>query len=87
MITYKNIHSGVKAYELGPDYIITCFGNYYYLYSDAVTGRENVKHMKELAVNGEGLSSFISRNIRKNYEAVLESEKKLRDYLKNRQEH
>jgi hypothetical protein len=81
MTIYKNTNSGVNAYEFGPGYIITKFGRQYYLYSNGVTGIENIKRMKELAVIGEGLSSFISRNIGKNYEATFESEKELRDYL------
>jgi hypothetical protein len=84
MEVYKNTHSGVSAYEFGKDYIITCFGNQYYLYSNEVTGTKNLKRMKELAVIGKGLSSFISRNIRKNYEAMFNSEKELRAYLKKR---
>jgi len=84
MTTYKNTHSGVNAYELGPDYIITRFGKQYYLYGNEVTGAENVKQMKELAAIGKGLSSFISRNIRKNYEALFENEKELREYLRSR---
>jgi hypothetical protein len=84
MDVYKNTLSGVSAYEFGKDYIITCFGNQYYLYSNEVTGTKNLKRMKELAVIGKGLSSFISRNIRKNYEAMFNSEKELRAYLKKR---
>ena len=84
MHKYKNPKSGIDAYEFGPDYIITRFKNYYYLYSDRVTGTENIKHMKALATKGEGLSGFISKAIRKNYEAMFESEKELRAYLKKR---
>jgi len=84
MTTYKNTDSGVNAYEFGHNYIITKFGKQYYLYSNGVTGVENVKRMKELAAIGKGLSSYISRNIRKNYEAIFESEKELREYLRNR---
>lgn len=40
--------------------------------------------MKELAIIGKGLSGFISQNIRKNYEAMFESEEELRAYLKKR---
>jgi hypothetical protein len=84
METYKNIESGVIAYEFGGDYIITRFGNQYYLYSNRVTGTENVGKMKELAIIGKGLSSFISQNIRKTYEAMFKTEKELRAYLKKR---
>ncbi|MGN6165396.1 MAG: hypothetical protein ACTHOF_12730 [Flavisolibacter sp.] len=84
MVAYKNIHSGVSAYELGPNYIVTKFGKQYYLYSNKITGAKKINRMKELAIIGEGLSSFISRNIRKSYEAMFETEKELRDYLKHR---
>ncbi len=84
METYKNIESGVSAYEFGSDYIITRFGNQYYLYSNKVASAENVKRMKELAIIGKGLSGFISQNIRKKYEAMFESKKELRAYLKKR---
>jgi hypothetical protein len=84
METYKNTGSGVSAYRFGRDYIITRFGNHYYLYSDRSTGKENVIKMKELAVIGKGLSGFISRKIRKNYEAMFENEKELKKYLKMR---
>src|SRR5215204_392535 len=68
MQRYKNLNSGVDAYELGPDYIITRFGDYYYLYSNKVTGADKVKQMMKLAIKGEGLSSFISKLVKKNYE-------------------
>lgn len=84
MVVYKNTNSGVNAYEFGKDYIVTRFGSQYYLYSNRITGNENVKRMKELAIIGKGLSGFISQNIRKNYEAMFESEKELRTYLKMR---
>lgn len=84
MEAYKNMDSSVSAYEFGADYIITRFGNQYYLYSNKVTGIEKVKMMNELAVIGKGPSSFISQNIRKNYEAMLEIEKELRTYLQKR---
>jgi hypothetical protein len=62
MQTYKNTESGVSAYEFGKDYIITRFGNHYYLYSYRITGNKNVNRMKELAIIGKGLSGFISQN-------------------------
>lgn len=70
MTKYKNLsgNSGVYSYEYGNDYIrveFTSGGRY--LYTDSVTGSENVSCMKELADAGEGLATFISRNVRKKY--------------------
>ena len=84
MIRYANPDSGVNAYEPGADFIITRFGKHYYLYSHKITGAENVKHMKALAEKGKGLSSFISRVARKNFEAMFETERDLRKYLRKR---
>lgn len=64
-------NSGVEAYEIGADYIMVIFStgkvrNYLYTYNSA--GKENVEMMKQLAENGFGLNSFISRYIRNQYE-------------------
>ena len=70
MIRYKNIngHSGVLAYELGPDFIRVQFtGGVVYLYTNKVTGRRNVDYMKSLAVRGRGLSTFISTTVKDRY--------------------
>ncbi|MDD3014704.1 MAG: hypothetical protein PHC34_13470 [Candidatus Gastranaerophilales bacterium] len=60
--------SGVIAYEDGNGYIRVKFkdGNVY-LYDDAHTGCENIAKMKILAANGDGLNSFIMKNVRKKY--------------------
>jgi hypothetical protein len=70
MVRYKNLdgHSGVLAYELGPDFIKVQFtGGVVYLYTSKVTGRRNVEHMKSLAVRGRGLSTFISTTVKDRY--------------------
>jgi hypothetical protein len=85
MITYLNENSGVGGYEYGPDYIITKFGDKFYLYSDKVTGPANIEQMKKLADRGKGLSSFISRNVKSNFEASFNNEKELREYLRRRE--
>lgn len=58
--------SNVEAYDIGPDYIrVKFFGTakiYQYSYQSA--GRENVETMKGLAKNGDGLNSFINRNVK-----------------------
>jgi hypothetical protein len=55
--------SGVRAYEIGPDFIRVQFPRgepYLYTYESA--GRDNVERMKELAASGRGLSTFISQH-------------------------
>lgn len=62
-------HSGVLAYEIGPDSIEVKFVNgevYRYTYGSA--GRTKVEQMKALAESGQGLSAFISRHVRGAYE-------------------
>lgn len=74
MERYKNLggDSGVVAYEIDSDSITVQFGDgSMYLYNYQSSGRENVEQMKKLAVAGEGLNSFIMRNVRKAYAAKL----------------
>jgi hypothetical protein len=70
MVRYKNLegHSGVIAYESGPDFIRVQFtGGVVYLYNYRVTGRRNVERMKSLAIRGRGLSTFISTTVKDRY--------------------
>ena len=74
MKRYKNLsgNSGVLAYETGEDYIKVKFRDGdVYLYNYTVTGRDNVERMKELAEEGRGLSTFISRYVRDRYAEKL----------------
>ncbi|HYG32219.1 MAG TPA: hypothetical protein VD810_04440 [Methylophilaceae bacterium] len=67
---YKNRHrdSGVTAYEIGDDYIKVEFaGGPLYMYTHEIPGAGHVERMKKLALQGQGLSTYISRNIRENY--------------------
>ena len=71
MQPYRNIagSSGVKAFEIGPDYITIEFSDgstYRYTYASA--GRENVEHMKGLAEAGQGLNAFLSTTVSKLFE-------------------
>lgn len=71
MIPYKNLegHSGVTGYENGPDSITVEFKHdalYKYTYKSA--GEKAVTKMKEIAEAGRGLSTYISRHVRNNYE-------------------
>lgn len=66
METYSNRsgNSPISHYEIGSDYIIVRFkGGKDYTYSyGGKAGRSNVDTMKTLALNGSGLSAFITRN-------------------------
>ncbi len=71
MQPYRNIagSSGVKAFEIGADYITVEFSDgstYRYTYASA--GRENVEHMKGLAEAGQGLNAFLNTPLSKLYE-------------------
>ncbi|MEX5563243.1 hypothetical protein SM764_07460 [Pseudophaeobacter sp. 1A16562] len=65
-------YSNVFSYEIGKDYIDVVFnGGAAYRYSLASVGASNLQTMIELAQAGEGLNSFINRNVKKLYEARL----------------
>jgi hypothetical protein len=72
MQRYRNLngHSGVRLYEIGPDYIMLAFGggDDAYVYTHARPGRAEVEHMKSLARRGQGLSTFVAQHVRENYE-------------------
>ena len=55
--------SGVTAYETGSDFIIVQFkAKEKYTYSYNSAGRAAVEKMKELALAGKGLSTYITKN-------------------------
>lgn len=69
---YLNLsgNSGVAAFALLRDSVVVQFGNGdIYLYGPQHPGERHVEHMKELAVSGHGLSTYISRVVRDDYEA------------------
>ena len=71
MKIYKNLSndSSVRAFTIGTDYIDVKFKTGpIYRYSYRSAGRENVERMKLLARAGDGLGSFIQRNVKYNYE-------------------
>lgn len=71
MVPYHNEHgdSGVIAYEIARDSIKVQFIDYrVYTYSNKSAGAKNIRHMKELAKSGRGLSTFISQHIKDKYE-------------------
>lgn len=74
MQSYKDLNndSGVSAYELRADSIVVEFDSgARYLYTYGSAGSANIEHMKKLAAAGDGLNSFIMRNVKKLYESKL----------------
>lgn len=70
MERYRDIDgdSGVSGYEIGTDFIRVQFSTgAIYLYTYASAGAQNIEQMKELAAAGDGLNSFINRNVRSRY--------------------
>ncbi len=71
MKRYRNLagHSGVVAYDIGPEAIAVKFaGGEVYDYTYRATGRDRVEKMKALAGAGRGLATFIARHVRDEYE-------------------
>lgn len=70
MTIYKNLggDSGVAAFEIAETSIEVQFKDgATYLYNYQSTGRDDVEHMKKLAVGGVGLNSFIGKHVRKRF--------------------
>lgn len=67
MKQYANIggNSSVRYCEYGANFITVQFSSGRpYTYSDESAGAENIEQMKKLADFGQGLGSFIMRNVR-----------------------
>ena len=73
MRPYKNTsgHSGVISYEITEDGIIVRFTDAIYSYTYSSAGKKNVERMKRLAESGEGLSTFISREVKERFEEKI----------------
>lgn len=74
MERYGNLggDSGVTGYELGPlDIKVEFRDGSVYLYNDQRPGTRDVQEMTRLARSGQGLNSYISRAVRKNFFAKL----------------
>jgi hypothetical protein len=74
MEQYKNLsgNSGIAAYELGDDSIKVEFRDgHIYLYTYQSPGREDIERMKELAITGRGLNTYISQHVRRRYASKL----------------
>lgn len=70
MERYRDIDgdSGVTGYEIGPDFIRVEFRHAkVYLYTYASTGSRDVDNMKNLAMAGDGLGTYINRNVKDRY--------------------
>lgn len=70
MHRYRNLNgdSGVAFFFIGTDFLKVKFKDgkgYIYTYRSA--GSHNIEQMKQLAIRGSGLCSFINRNVRKGY--------------------
>lgn len=67
MESYPNLsgNSGVEAFEIHDDSIVVRFsGGPTYVYDYVRPGRLHVEHMKRLARDGRGLSTYISQHVR-----------------------
>ena len=74
MPRYKNLsgRSGVIAFETTSDSITLTFVNGdRYVYTAARPGRDAVDRMTELAKAGCGLSTYVSKHVRDNFERKL----------------
>jgi hypothetical protein len=70
MERYSNLgrNSGIIGYKSAFDSITVFFEDgTAYLYDHRSAGIGNINHMKELALAGRGLNSFINKHVRKNY--------------------
>lgn len=65
-------NSGVSAYDILANGIIVEFKTgRTYLYDDARPGTAHVEQMKQLAQEGKGLNTYISRYVRQNFAQEL----------------
>ena len=74
MKRYKNItgQSGVTAYNISPTGIDIEFNlDAVYRYTYASAGKAIIEKMKRLALNGEGLSTYISQHVKDKFETQL----------------
>ncbi|WP_424492957.1 hypothetical protein [Salinimicrobium sp. GXAS 041] len=74
MQKYRNYsgNSGVSGFEFQEEAILVEFNQqdiYKYTFSSA--GEKHVLEMKRLAIAGKGLSTYISRNVKKKYAQII----------------
>ncbi|HAH32538.1 MAG TPA: hypothetical protein DCL44_09530 [Elusimicrobia bacterium] len=68
MKRYKNLsgNSAVTAYEIGKDSVKVRFTtNSVFIYSNQSAGPGNISQMKNLALAGKGLSTFMDAKVKK----------------------
>ena len=74
MQPYLNLSgaSGVSAYLIGDTFIKVRFKTApkVYVYSHTNPGSTHVDRMKQLAIAGSGLSTYISQHVKKNYASI-----------------
>lgn len=74
MHRYKNLSqdSGVTAYKINNQSIIVEFlDGTQYIYNYDIPGKSKVEQMKELAIDGRGLSTYISQNVKTDFAKKL----------------
>lgn len=74
MIRYKDLSgkSGIAAYEIRDRSVVIEFKyNGKYIYSYDRPGQAHVEEMKRLAIAGRGLSTYISKNVKKTFAKKL----------------
>ncbi len=67
---YQNLsgNSTVASYKIVKDSVTIDFTSHEkYIYSNQSAGRLNVKQMKDLAIAGKGLGTFIDKNLKEGY--------------------
>ncbi|MDF2437912.1 MAG: hypothetical protein K0Q95_2288 [Bacteroidota bacterium] len=68
----KGGNSGIRAYEIGDDFIKLKFSDkedvYVYDYDDP--GRAHVNEMKKFALKGKGLATYVNKWVRGNYSRI-----------------
>jgi len=70
MKTYKNLSgdSAIAAYEIGNSFIKIKFsGGDTYTYNHKIPGKVVVEKMKDLALKGRGLGSYIMDEVKTNF--------------------
>jgi hypothetical protein len=71
MNIYLNLsgNSPIQYYQIETDRILVSFkGGRTYSYSYSKAGIQHVETMKQLAMQGKGLSAYITRNVRFKYD-------------------
>lgn len=73
ILPYANPESSVKAFRIFQEYIQVQFkSGKVYIYTKASVGEDNLVTMKQLAIAGKGLGSFINTRVKKSYHDIQE---------------